>query len=90
MERRHQTRSRTLKSAHILLNRHHSVIDCTVRNLSPSGACLNVESTLGIPETFDLMFDADKSIRTCHLVWHKEKQIGVEFDDAATELTKSA
>ena len=49
-----------------------------------------VESTLGIPETFDLMFDADKSIRTCHLVWHKEKQLGVEFDDAAMALTNSA
>ncbi len=92
MERRHQARSRTLKSAQILLNHHHSVIDCTVRNLSPSGACLNVASTLGIPETFDLLFDADKSIRTCRLVWHKEKQIGVEFaaDDAETALTRSA
>jgi PilZ domain len=90
MERRHEPRARTLKSAHILLNHHHSVIDCTVRNLSPSGASLNVASTLGIPETFDVMFDADKSVRTCHLVWHKEKQLGVEFDDAEAALTRSA
>ena len=38
MERRHQSRSRTLKSARILLNHHQSVIDCVVRNLSPTGA----------------------------------------------------
>jgi hypothetical protein len=90
MERRQQARSRTLKSAHILLNHHHSVIDCTVRNLSPTGACLTVASTLGIPEIFDLMFDADKSIRTCRLIWHKEKQIGVEFEPTDATLTKSA
>jgi PilZ domain len=79
MERRRRPRVRTLKSAHILFNQHRSVIDCTVRNLSPTGACLAVESALGIPERFDVIFDGDKSIRSCRMVWHKEKQIGVEF-----------
>jgi hypothetical protein len=79
MERRQQPRARTLKAARILLNQHHSVIDCTVRNLSPGGACLNVASSLGIPERFDVIFEADHSIRPCRLVWHKEKQLGVEF-----------
>jgi hypothetical protein len=88
MERRRHPRSRTLKSARILLNHHHSVIDATVRNLSPNGACLNVASTLGIPESFDVLFEADKSIRSCRLIWYKDKQIGVEF--AADDLTKSA
>jgi hypothetical protein len=79
MERRRQPRARTLKSAHILFNQHHSVIDCTVRNLSAEGTCLNVASAIGIPERFDVMFDADQSIRPCRMVWHKEKQLGVEF-----------
>jgi hypothetical protein len=79
MERRRQPRARTLKSARILFNQHHSVIDCTVRNLSAEGACLNVASAIGIPERFDVMFDADQSIRPCRMVWHKEKQLGVEF-----------
>ena len=80
MERRHQSRSRTLKSARILLNNHQSVIDCVVRNLSPTGACLKVETTFGIPDRFDVMFDIDKSIRTCRLIWHKDRLIGVEFE----------
>ena len=79
MEQRRQTRARTLKSARILFNDHRSVIDCTVRNLSPTGACLNVASALGIPERFDVMFDSDQSVRPCRMVWHKEKQLGVEF-----------
>ena len=79
MERRRQPRARTLKSARILFNQHHSVIDCTVRNLSAEGACLNVASAIGIPERFDVIFDSDQSIRPCRMVWHKEKQLGVEF-----------
>jgi PilZ domain-containing protein len=79
MERRRQRRARTLKSARILFNQHHSVIDCTVRNLTPNGACLNVESALGIPEQFDVMFEADHTVRPCRMIWHKERQIGVEF-----------
>jgi hypothetical protein len=79
MERRKKARMRTLKSARILLNQHRSAIDCTVRNLSQLGACLNVASALGIPECFDVIFGADQTIRRCRMVWHKEKQIGVEF-----------
>jgi hypothetical protein len=79
MERRVQQRARTLKSARILFNQRRSVIDCTVRNLSPTGACLNVASAVGIPERFDVMFDADQSVRSCRMVWHKEKQVGIEF-----------
>jgi hypothetical protein len=79
MERRRQPRARTLKAARILFNEHHSVIDCTVRNLTPEGACLNVASALGIPERFDVIFEADHSIRPCRMVWHKERQLGVEF-----------
>jgi PilZ domain len=79
MERRQQVRSRTLKTARIIFNEHRSVIDCTVRNLTSGGACLNVESAIGIPERFDVLFDADKSVRPCRKVWHKERRLGVEF-----------
>jgi hypothetical protein len=91
MERRRRQRTRTLKSARILLNHHHSVIDCTVRNISPIGACLNVASAVGIPEHFDVFFEADRSIRPCRLVWYKEKQLGIEFaEEDAGNLTTSA
>jgi hypothetical protein len=79
MERRRQQRARTLKTARILFNQRNSAIDCTVRNLSPHGACLNVESALGIPERFDVLFEMDQSVRPCRMIWHKQKQIGVEF-----------
>jgi hypothetical protein len=79
MERRREQRMRTYKSARILLNQHHSVISCTIRNLSPYGACLRVPSAVGVPDRFDIVFDADNSIRPCRIVWHKERELGVEF-----------
>lgn len=79
MERRRHSRMRTLKSARILLNQHHSTLNCTIRNLSLSGACLDVPSAIGIPDRFDVIFDADQSVHPCRMVWHKETRVGVEF-----------
>jgi len=79
MEKRRGPRARTLRAARIVFNQRRSVIDCTVRNLSAVGACLNVASTLGIPENFEVLLDVDTVPRACHVVWHKEKQLGVEF-----------
>lgn len=78
-ERRGDPRLRVLKAARILLNGHFSAINCTVRNLSQGGACLSVASTIGIPERFDVIFDADKTVRPCRMVWHQETRLGVEF-----------
>jgi hypothetical protein len=89
-ERRGHVRMRTFKAARILLNGHQSAIDCMVRNLSESGACLNVGSAIGIPERFDVIFDADKSIRGCRMVWHRERQIGVEFQPPSRPVTSLA
>jgi hypothetical protein len=30
------------------------------------------------------LFDIDKSIRPCRLIWHKDRQIGVEFERDGT------
>jgi hypothetical protein len=47
-ERRKIQRHRTLKAGHINFNRAGAV-DCRVRNLSPTGACLEVAGQVGIP-----------------------------------------
>jgi hypothetical protein len=57
-----------------------SGIDCTVRNISETGAALEVTSPLFIPERFTLFVPSDHFKRPCHIVWRKEKRIGVEFD----------
>jgi hypothetical protein len=56
-----------------------SVIECTVRNLASSGAMLEVVSQAAIPYEFTLVLSADRSHRRCHVVWRKDKRIGVAF-----------
>jgi hypothetical protein len=55
-------------------------IDCIVRNLSATGAALEVVTPLFIPERFNLIVQSESLNRPCHIVWRKEKRIGVAFD----------
>jgi len=57
-----------------------SGIDCLVRNISDSGANLEVESQIGIPNSFDLVIDTEHSNHHCHVVWRKARRIGIAFD----------
>ena len=77
-ERRNVARRRALKGARIVFKGHEALIDCTGRNLSDRGACLNVESYIGIPDTFDLVLD-NAPVRSCRVTGRKATQIGVEF-----------
>jgi len=78
-ELRNNARRRTLKAGRIIFNDRFSVIDCTVRNLSDTGACLEVASIIGIPDAFDLNIEADQPGRHCHVAWRTERRIGVAF-----------
>ena len=77
-ERQNQVRQRVLKRAQIVFKGHEAVIDCVVLNLSGGGACLKVETPIGIPDTFDLMLD-HASVRNCRVAWRKATQIGIQF-----------
>ncbi|MCK1732918.1 PilZ domain-containing protein [Bradyrhizobium sp. 138] len=76
-ERRDKARHRVLKAGTIEFG--GGAIDCTVRNLSDTGAALGVTSPVGIPEHFTLFVQADGSHRPCTVIWRKEKRIGVRL-----------
>src|SRR6516165_554075 len=78
-ERRASPRRRTYKVARIGFGGGRAVITCLIRNLSETGACLGVESPVGIPDKFNLVFESGEPSRMCHVMWRKAKLIGVEF-----------
>ncbi len=78
-ERRKKPRPRSLKAGKIIYNRQLFSIDCMVKNLSDAGASLDVTSSSGIPDTFELFIPVDGSHRYCRVVWVKPKKIGVQF-----------
>ena len=55
-------------------------INCVVRNLSVTGAAIEVSSRAGIPESFLLVMPDDGLRLLCHIVWRREYRIGVAFD----------
>ena len=76
-EHRIAPRRRILKAGKLLFN--GGGIDCTVRNISDTGAALKVASPVGIPQDVTLVVEADKLKRECRVVWRKDKRIGVTF-----------
>ena len=77
-EHREAPRRRLLKAGRIAFG--GAAFDCTVRNLSETGAALEVTSPVGIPERFMLVIEADHLHLPCRVVWRKEKRIGVHFE----------
>ena len=75
-EHRIAPRQRVLKTG--IIEFDGGLIDCAVRNLSNTGAALSVESLIGIPSDFELVF-ANLSSRTCRVVWRKQNRVGVTF-----------
>ena len=69
-------RRRMLKSGKILLGKHP--VPWTVRNISENGACLQVQTTAGIPAQFVFLI-ADEPAGTCKIIWRDETNIGVKF-----------
>ncbi len=76
-ETRKATRHRVLKAGTIEFG--GGAIDCRIRNLSGTGAALEIANQIGIPEQFALVVPGEGLHRRCHIVWRKERRIGVEF-----------
>ena len=69
------------QKAAIVVAPESPVINCTVVDISESGAGLSIwmGSTLGIPDTFDLVIEGDPKKYACRVVWKQAYKIGVEF-----------
>jgi hypothetical protein len=82
-ERRRATRRRMLKQVQILSldKRSTSAIDCTLRNISRTGAMLSgVGASLGrIPSPFYLVVPGQLRMIRCKVIWHSYDEIGVKF-----------
>jgi len=76
--RRPPPRQRTYKSGTLVFNRAGGVTGI-VRNLSETGAMLEVETVIGIPDEFTLLIEVDHFRRECQVVWRRPTRLGVRF-----------
>ncbi len=70
-------RHRVLKAGSIEFN--GGTIDCVVRNVSDTGAALEVASPLGIPPAFNLVISGNRGSYRCEVKWRTDSRIGVAF-----------
>jgi hypothetical protein len=54
-------------------------MDCIIRNLSETGAMLEITSPIGVPSNFTLIIKPELLKRPCEVVWRSAQRIGVRF-----------
>ena len=81
-DRRVAPRRRMLKSAKIFINGGVSVFDCTVRDVSATGARLSLGMFQALPKQFDLQVN-NLGTHRCELVRIIGNEYGVRFLDVA-------
>ena len=75
---RSSNRKRTFKGGSISF-KFATGIECTVRNISETGACLEIESTVALPDNFTLIIKPEGVKRSCRVAWRATGRIGVRF-----------
>jgi len=78
INKRNAPRRRALKTAAIVISEKAPKIPCAVRNLSETGVALQVSTTIGIPQTFDVVIEGQR--QRCRAMWRTDKKIGVVFE----------
>ena len=89
-EKRKIARRRVLKEGKIIFADGMRVIDCTIREMSDSGARLLIANTVGGPETFHLFEKSSGMVYPTSVSWRQARAIGVKFDAPATSIHDSA
>jgi hypothetical protein len=79
LDRRKTPRLKSFKGARVDFHAHWPPINCTVRNLSRAGACLELEGDYNTALEFALIFTQNQEQRACRQVWRQGARIGVAF-----------
>jgi hypothetical protein len=77
--KRNAVRMRTFKGAQLVAPGLFSTFDCIVRNMSDTGALVDLPSTVGIPGVVILRLKDGSLERNCRVAWRTEQRMGVRF-----------
>lgn len=79
IERRQTPRNRIYQGASVVFNGRQSVLDCTVRNWSETGALVRMSDWIALPKTFELdIASRGESVRV-RQCWRHGDDVGVAF-----------
>jgi hypothetical protein len=72
-------RSRVLKGAKLVSMTSWSLVDCTIKDISLTGAKLVCGDQYSVPDEFRFLIPSDNTIQPAKVVWRKDNMIGIVF-----------
>ena len=78
LERRLAPRRHTMIEAEIVFEGGRSRLDCLIRNLSDTGAKLEVAKVASVPQSFDLLVPGHYP-HPSRVVWRTIREVGITF-----------
>ena len=78
--RRSQQRTRCLKEGKIIFGNGTFVVDCTIDNLSETGAHLRVQGSSPLPKEFLLVEPSRNVVHKVEIVRRTQKGLGIKFN----------
>ncbi|MEM9026977.1 MAG: response regulator [Pseudomonadota bacterium] len=88
-ENRDSQRRRMLKGGVIVFDCQHMTVPCVVRDISATGARLQVSEATAIPNTFELLVELDGLRADCVVIWRASSRVGVKFETKPKRVTPS-
>ncbi len=82
--KRKAVRARVLKGAKIVSMNQWSVVDCTIRDLSATGARIICGDQAAVPNEFRFLIPSENTICTAKVVWRREGMLGIAFTSEKT------
>ena len=77
-------RNRVLKSGKIISMDKWSVVDCTIRDISTTGARIICGDQAAIANEFRFLIPSENTICTARVVWRRDNMLGIVFTSEKT------
>jgi hypothetical protein len=78
-DRRHSERHRSLKAGRIVFGNLAISYDVVIRNMSDTGARLQVDANANVPGEFYFIVTADHLVARSHVVWRTPREVGIHY-----------
>ena len=90
-ESRKYKRRRALKQGRIIVDDIGSVRDCTIRDISPTGARVRFSAPITLPPESELLFVVEMMRISVKVIWCAGNEAGLEFrkEQSWIEATKN-
>ena len=83
---RSSTRVRTFLKARLVFNDGNSSLDAVIRDLSDSGARLQVGDSVALPDRFDVYIAKKDETRRARIRWRTKEELGISFEDSVASI----